>query len=75
MQIGFRFKLLGLITINLIAILLLALAIVAIPTIRKATLKADWIKATAVVCFMWSLFGLTVARVTLFCSLYIPPIS
>lgn len=44
------------------AILLLAFAIVAIPTVRKATLTADWVKAAAVVCFMWALFGLTVAR-------------
>jgi hypothetical protein len=47
------------------AILLLAFAIVAIPSIRKATLNSDWIKATAVVCFMWALFGLTIARVSL----------
>lgn len=61
-RIGFRFKLLGLITLNLISILLLAFLIVAIPSVRKATLKKDWVKATAVVCFMWALFGLTLAR-------------
>lgn len=40
----------------------MSFCIVAIPTVRKATLKHDWVKATAVVCFMWSLFGLTIAR-------------
>mmetsp|Transcript_15929 Transcript_15929/g.18780 ORF Transcript_15929/g.18780 Transcript_15929/m.18780 type:complete len:363 (-) Transcript_15929:81-1169(-) len=61
-RVGFRFKLLGLITLNLMSILIIAFVIVATPSIRKATLHKDWIKATSVVCFMWALFGLTLAR-------------